>query len=137
MTLVKDATGKYVNVPDGDVSTPATSDNATNSGVQDAASTVQPTTEGNTETTNSENGPNKVESDSEIETLVSDTIKKVLAEEAANVIEAKNTVAPELAYRRREGQYRAIDRILRQGGMDNQQADKAMVEIRRILSSDK
>lgn len=139
MTLVKDATGKYVSVTSDPVSTPTDSNPSSDPAVQDTTQGVQPTTENNNETTDNQDGLDKSElpkEESEDEKLIRETITKVLEQEKENVIVKQNTVAPELAMRRREGQYRAIDRILRTTGMDNQQADKAMVEIRRILSTE-
>lgn len=122
MTLVKDATGKYVNVSEGNDSTPATSDNVTNSGVQSVAQDVQSSPETDSKTDDNKDG------------LDTSKLEQTLIEEVINEVKKQHTVAPELLRRRREGQFRAIDRLLRTGGMDNQQADKAMVEIRKILA---
>lgn len=104
----------------------------------------------NSTTVNSENGTDKTERPISSESAGSEsnsdkTIKtddtKSSQTEILNSLDSFESAKTEsepiesVMSRRREAQYRAIDRILRLGGMDSQQSDKAMVEIRRILSN--
>lgn len=130
-------TGAPVVVPETPVSTLTDANPSSDFAVQDVASTLQPITETDSETISSETGTDKSKSDeseTEEQRVLRETIAKVLKDEAENQVMKSETPAPETQQRKREGQYRAIDRILRFGGMDSQQADKAMTEIRRILS---
>lgn len=122
MTLIKDSTGKYVSVNSDNVSVPS---------VSTTGSDNQNTNSENQTVASSDDNSTKVSSESsEIEIgIVGNQLSSLLKTE----VEKIEIISPEIRARRREAQFRTIDRILRTGGMDSQQADHAMVEIRRVL----
>lgn len=90
------------------------------------------------ETVSDEAGTNQSKSEDGNETAtIKDSIDEIdptlVPLEVQNVGQEKEVKPKD--YRKREAQYRAIERILRTGGMDSQQAEKAFVEIRRVLNS--